>query len=105
MAEAVVSALGPEPIAVRGLFGSIAAHRHAAPPSAAFSRAVGEDQSADVPLARPDVGEILVTDAPRHRFADRQQQRFRRSPEPHRSQFRAIAVGTQRYAAEHFIAL
>jgi len=38
-----VSALGPEPVAMSGLFGPIAAYRHAAPPSAPTSRAVDED--------------------------------------------------------------
>ena len=60
-------------MAMSGLFGAIAAYRHAAPPSPLPAGTVDEDQSADVPLARPDVGEVLVTDAPRQRFADRQQ--------------------------------
>ena len=56
-----------------GLFGAIAAHRHAAPPSGAPSSSVREDQGADVSLARPDVGEVLVTNTFRQRLADWQQ--------------------------------
>ena len=83
-----------------GLLGAIAAHRHAAPPSRPPAGAVGEDQSAAVSLARPDVGEVLVAHASRQGFADRQQQGFRRSPAPRRLQLQTIAVAVlmRRYA-------
>ena len=68
-----MSARGPEPIAMRGLFSAIAAYRHAAPPSPLPAGTVGEDQSAAVSLTRPDVGEVLVANAPRQRLANRQQ--------------------------------
>jgi len=56
-----------------GLLGSIAAHRHAAPPPAPPPCMVCEDKRAAVSLARPNVGEGLVAHASRERFADRQQ--------------------------------
>jgi hypothetical protein len=67
------SALVLEPIAMGGLFGAIAAYRHAAPTPPPPPDAVGEDESAAVSLARPDVSEVLVTHASRQRLADRQQ--------------------------------
>src|SRR3984957_19211070 len=81
-----------EPDAARGLFGAIAADRHAAPPSCPPSGMVGERQGAGVSLACFHVGEIFLTDEFSQRFADRQQQRFRRSPAPHRQQFKASAT-------------
>ncbi len=90
-----------------GLLGAIAAHRHAAPPSPPSPCVVGEDQSAEVSLAGPDVGEILIAHASRQRLGDRRQERLGRSPAPRRLQLQAInsSVGTQSYAAEHFITL
>ena len=57
-------------------------------------------------LARFHVGEIFFTYELGQRFADRQQQGFRRSPAPHRPQFQAIAlaVAMPRYLAERFVA-
>ena len=62
---------------MRGLLGAIAAHRHAAPPSPPPPCVVGEDQSAAVSLARPDVGEVLIAHASRQRLADRQPVKIR----------------------------
>jgi len=100
-----VSAL--EPVAMRGLFGAVAANRHAAPSSRPPPRAVHEDQRAAMSLARLQVGEVFFTHEFRHRFADRQQQGFRGSPAPHRAQFEAIAIAgvMSRYLAERFVAL
>ena len=88
----VASAPVLEPIAVRGLFGAIAADRHAAPPSRPSPGTVGEDERAALSLAGSDVGEVLVAHAPRQRFADRQQQGLGRSPAAHRLQLQATAV-------------
>ncbi len=71
--ELSLSATVPEPLAVRGLLGAIAADRHAAPSSRPAPRTVGEHQGAAMALARFDVGEIFFTDESRQRFADRQQ--------------------------------
>ena len=72
-----LSMLLPEPIAVRGLFGAIAADRHAAPSSCPPPGAVGEHQRATMSLARFHVGEIFFTHELCQRLAYRQQQRFR----------------------------
>jgi acyl-CoA synthetase (AMP-forming)/AMP-acid ligase II len=80
------------PVAVSGLFGAIAADRHAAPSSRPPACTVGEHQRAAMSLTGFDVGEIFLARELRQGFADRQQQRFRRSPAPHHSQFQAIAV-------------
>jgi len=61
-----------ESFAVRGLFGAIAADRHAAPSSRPSPRSVGEHQRAAMSHARFHVGEIFFTHEPRQRFADRQ---------------------------------
>ena len=101
------SALNPKPMAMGRLFGAIAAHRHAAPPSAPSPCMVREDERAALSFTRPDVGEVLVAHASRQRFADRQQERFGRSPPPRRLQLQTIAVciRTRRYATEHFVTL
>src|ERR1700744_3924204 len=90
-----------------GLFRAVAAHRHAAPPPAPPPCVVREDERAAVSLARPNISEGLVAYALRQRFADRREQRLRRSPMPHRLQFQMIAVFIlmRRYAAKHFVAL
>jgi len=80
------------PVAVSGLFGAIAADRHAAPSSRPPACTVGEHQRAAMSLTGFDVGEIFLARELRQGFADQQQQRFRRSPAPHHSQFQAIAA-------------
>src|SRR5215813_8401032 len=99
-----------EPAAVRGLLGAIAADRHAAPPSRASPRVVGEHQRAPVSLARLHVREIFLAHEPRQRFADRQQQGFGRAPAPHRPQLEdlrfqavAVAMAMPRDLAERFV--
>jgi len=67
-----VSSLVLESFPVRGLFGAIAADRHAAPSSRPSPRSVGEHQRAAVSPARFHIGEIFFTHEPRQRFADRQ---------------------------------
>jgi hypothetical protein len=96
-----------EPVAVRGLFGAIAADRHAAPSSRASARMVGEYQRAARSLACFDAGEVFVTYKSRQNFTDRQQQRFRGSPAPHHAKFQAVAISVAmpHYLAERFVAL
>ena len=99
------SALSLEPMAMSGLLGAIAAHRHAAPPSPPSPCVVGEDQSAEVSLAGPDVGEILIAHASRQRLGDRRQ---RDSGDRQRRvvcSSKRSPSATQSYAAEHFITL
>jgi hypothetical protein len=67
------SVLALEPVAVRGLFGAIAADRHAAPSSRPPPGTVGEHQRAAMSLARFHIREIFFTRELRQRFADRQQ--------------------------------
>jgi hypothetical protein len=97
----------PDPIAVRGLFGAIAADRHAAPSSRSPARMIGKQQRTALSFAGSHAGEIFLTHEFRQRFADRQEQRFRRSPAPHHSQFQAIAIAVVMpcYLVEHFVAL
>ncbi len=64
-----LSMLLPEPIAVRGLFGAIAADRHAAPSSCPPPGTVGEHQRATMSLARFHVGEIFLVIASAASFA------------------------------------
>lgn len=87
---------------MRGLFGAIAADRHAAPSSRPPPRMIGEYQRAALPFARFDLGEVFLADKFRQSFGDRQQQGFRGSPAPHRLQLKAIAIAlaTTRYPAE-----
>jgi len=100
-----LSVLVLEPVAVRGLLGAIAADRHAAPSPRPPPGTVGEHQRAAMSLARFDVGEVFFTHKPCQDLADRQQQRFGRTPAPHHSKFQAIAIGVAmpRYLAERFI--
>jgi len=78
--------------AVRGLFGPIAADRHAAPPSRPPPPMVGKYQRAGVSLARFDVGEIFLAHELGQRFADRQQEGLKRAPAPYFSYLQAIAT-------------
>src|ERR1700733_7568309 len=100
------SALVPEPFAMSRLLGAIAADRHAAPAPRAPCRVVGKQQRAATSFARFNVGKIFLADELRQLFADRQQQRFRRSPAARLMQFQAIAVGVMMTMdlAERFIA-
>ena len=67
-----VSVLAPEPAAVRGLFGAIAADRHAAPSSRAPARVISKHQGTALSLACLHVGKIFATHELRQCFADRQ---------------------------------
>src|ERR1700739_1924826 len=64
------SALVPESVAMRGLLGTIAADRHAAPSSCLHPGMVGEHQRAAVSLARLHAGEIFLAHEFCQRFAD-----------------------------------
>src|SRR5262249_12746387 len=83
-----------EPMTMGCLFGAIAARRHTAPSSSAPSGAIDEQECAAKALAGLHVGEILLAHEPGQRFANRQQQRLRRSPAPQRLQRQAIALAT-----------
>src|SRR5262249_8059049 len=67
-----VSALRFHPIAMRGLFGAVAADRHAAPPARASACVVGEHQRAAVTFACLHIGEVFLADKSGERFPDRQ---------------------------------
>jgi hypothetical protein len=69
-----------ESVAMRHLFGAIAADRHATPSSCAAPRPVGEYERAAMSLECSRGGEVLFTHEPRQSFADRQQEKLRRSP-------------------------
>src|SRR5262245_25349489 len=92
---------------MRRLFGAIAADRHAAPSSGPSAGMIGEHQRAGMPLARFHRGEILLTDELCQRFADGQQERFRRSPTSDHLQLEpmAVALAVSQYLAERFVAL
>src|SRR6516225_1050728 len=68
-----LSVLVLEPVAVRGLFGAIAADRHAAPSSRLHPRMVGKYQGAPMPFTSFNAGEIFFTHEPRQCLANRQQ--------------------------------
>ena len=91
---------------MRRLFGTIAADRHAAPSSRPSPGMIGKHQRAGMPLARFHGGEVYLAHELRQCFADRQQQRFGRSPTSHQLQLQAIAVAMAlpRYLAERFVA-
>ena len=68
-----LSLLVLEPVAVRGLFGAIAANCHAAPSSHLTPRMIGEHQRAVMSFASFHAGEIFFTHKLRQHFGDRQQ--------------------------------
>src|ERR1700733_11270158 len=86
------SALVLQPFAMSRLLGAVAADRHAAPAPRAPCGVVGKQQRAATSFARFHVGKIFLADELRQLFADRQQQRFRRSPAARPMQFQAFAV-------------
>ncbi len=59
------------PFPMRRLLRTVAADRHAAPPSRVAPRVVGEQQRAGRAFAGFHLGEVLGADEPRQRFADR----------------------------------
>ena len=89
-----LSLLVLETAAVRGLFGAIAADRHAAPSSRLPPAAVGKHQGAAVTLARFHNGKIFFAHQLRQCLTDRQHQRLGRSPAPHHAQFQTVALVT-----------
>src|SRR3984885_8169909 len=100
------SALVLQPFAMSRLLGAVAADRHAAPAPRAPCGVVGKQQRAANSFARFHVGKIFLADELRQPLADRQQQRFRRSPTARLMQFQAVAVGVMMTMdlAERFIA-
>src|SRR5690606_26790232 len=68
--------------AMRCLLRTIGADRHAAPAPRMAARLVGEQQRAGMAFAGFDIAEIFFADDAGHRFGDRQQQRFWRTPAP-----------------------
>jgi len=68
-----LSPLVLEPVAVRGLFGAIAADRHAAPSSCLHPRMVGKYQGAPMSFTSFHAGEIFFTHELGQCSANRQQ--------------------------------
>src|SRR3546814_3145068 len=90
------------PLPVRRLLRPVAAQRHAAPAPRMAARVVGEQQRAGRPLAGLHLREILRADKARQRFADRQQQSFRRAPAAQGPDLerRAAAVRSEEHTSE-----